>query len=357
MMRLTFTIAIGLLTGHGSRPRLGAGAGADAAGQRPVRKEPGSAARRPRGLGGRRRAPHAAAHRGARVGDDRHRHRHRDLRLADARRRAEERARVPRHLRPQLQLPRRPRVRPAHRLQQPRPGDDRRAEAERQHLRQRLHRHRLSARPERRRSRGGDPRSGLGALRHQRLPGRRQRDHQAWQRRRRAAGRLRRGELRHLERARVARLVRRSGPRRVRVGGAVRQPRPARAVLPRVRRRAGRRHRLRPGRRQEQQAVRVGARRRAAGPHRVRGAGKARPHGVVADHLRRPAVLHARHARLGQRVVRARGGPHDGSGPRLRAITTATTATTLATSSRSTAPSPTRWARSSRHAGMSAGTR
>jgi outer membrane receptor protein involved in Fe transport len=38
-------------------------------------------------------------------------------------------------------------------------------------------------------------------------------------------------------------------------------------------------------------------------------------------------------------------------------ITTATTATTLATSSRSTAPSPTRWAPSSRHAGMSAGTR
>ena len=34
--------------------------------------------------------------------------------------------------------------------------------------------------------------------------------------------------------------------------------------------------------------------------------------------LRRPAVLHARHARLGQRVVHARSGPHDGSGPRLR---------------------------------------
>ena len=79
----------------------------------------------------------AEDHRGAFVGHHRHGRRHRPLRLSHAGRRAAQCARLLRHQRPQLQLPRGPRLLPSGRLQRPHSSPDRRASPERQRLRQR----------------------------------------------------------------------------------------------------------------------------------------------------------------------------------------------------------------------------
>ena len=89
-------------------------------------------------------------------------------------------------------------------------------------------------------------------------------------------------------------------------------------------------HGLRSRRRQEQQAVRIGAGRRAARAGGARRAGEADPDGVMADQFRRPAVLHARHARVGQRVIHPRHTRHVDSGARLLRPLRVLTATTRA---------------------------
>ena len=166
--------------------RVGAVGGfAAAATVRAVSAESGATRRSPDRLGIFRVDVHAEGHRSPIVGDHHYRRRDSGVGSPHAGRRPEDRPWVLRHLRPELQLPRGPRVLTPRGLQRACPPAGGRAQAERQRLRKRPYWHRISL------GRGSDrthrdyPRTELGALWNERVLRGHQRHHETGQHSRR----------------------------------------------------------------------------------------------------------------------------------------------------------------------------